>query len=451
MVVMTDIDERLYDTLGAVLGVGADTLSSDSSPESIPTWDSLTHLNLILALEEEFDISFSPDDALQMSNAGVIRRMIGRVSGIEAGSSEESVHNIQFQDARIADLPAIREFIARSYGEDYVLRVNQDYLAWQYRATPMSQGRDYHLRLALVDGHIAGFLGYIPVELTVVGQIVRAAWLANWMVEPGQRHLGLGPAMIQEVGQDFDVSLAVGANAEAGDVLTRMGWTDRGMLQRYVGLLDRRGARVLSLTQEIDWPGEEVTASPVPRGVVVKQVNRFDDEVTLLWDRLYGDDLTAIGTRRTAAFLNWRYAEHSDFAYRLHRVSDAGRVVGFAVHRIERARDADVCVSRIVELVAEPKYVDVLLGQVTADARQAGAVAIDAFFGDRELHDDLCRAGFVSGDDPAAQQIPVLYQPIDRRRAGIRFLADLRNIAEADQLSRWYVTKADGDQDRPNS
>jgi hypothetical protein len=58
--------------------------------------------------------------------------------------------------------------------------------------------------------------------------------------------------------------------------------------------------------------------------------------------------------------------------------------------------------------------------------------------------------GFLPGDAPVTDQVPILYQPIDRRRAGIRFLADLSQVPSAPLIHEWYVTKADGDQDRPN-
>jgi hypothetical protein len=39
---------------------------------------------------------------------------------------------------------------------------------------------------------------------------------------------------------------------------------------------------------------------------------------------------------------------------------------------------------------------------------------------------------------------------VDRRRSGIRFMASLGNVPEAAEVQDWYVTKSDGDQDRPN-
>ena len=62
----------------------------------------------------------------------------------------------------------------------------------------------------------------------------------------------------------------------------------------------------------------------------------------------------------------------------------------------------------------------------------------------------MTQHGFLPGDHEAARQIPILYQPINRRRAGIRFMADLQNVGGPDNVHQWYVTKADGDQDRPN-
>ena len=46
-------NNRLYKTIAEVLGVPSDSINDDSSPETIPTWDSLNHLNIVMALEFE--------------------------------------------------------------------------------------------------------------------------------------------------------------------------------------------------------------------------------------------------------------------------------------------------------------------------------------------------------------------------------------------------------------
>jgi acyl carrier protein len=43
-----------------------DQVKPESSPDTISTWDSLQHLNLVLALEQEFRIEFTPEEIEQI-------------------------------------------------------------------------------------------------------------------------------------------------------------------------------------------------------------------------------------------------------------------------------------------------------------------------------------------------------------------------------------------------
>ena len=67
---------RLHRTLQSVLGVPAEELSDDASPDTIAAWDSLNHLNLVLALEAEFGVSLSAQDVLDLRNVGLIRTVL---------------------------------------------------------------------------------------------------------------------------------------------------------------------------------------------------------------------------------------------------------------------------------------------------------------------------------------------------------------------------------------
>jgi len=40
--------------------------SSNINPDNISEWDSLNHLNLILLIEDEFDIEISPEEIVEM-------------------------------------------------------------------------------------------------------------------------------------------------------------------------------------------------------------------------------------------------------------------------------------------------------------------------------------------------------------------------------------------------
>lgn len=43
-----------------------------SSPDTIEAWDSLQHLNLVLALEQEFGLQFTPEEIEQMLSVELI-------------------------------------------------------------------------------------------------------------------------------------------------------------------------------------------------------------------------------------------------------------------------------------------------------------------------------------------------------------------------------------------
>ena len=69
-------EDRLTQTVAEVLGVNPYLLSEESSPSTISSWDSLGHLNLVIAIEEEFEVNLSGEQVLAMHNMGSIRRIL---------------------------------------------------------------------------------------------------------------------------------------------------------------------------------------------------------------------------------------------------------------------------------------------------------------------------------------------------------------------------------------
>ena len=55
--------EKIKDIMAQVLSIPVESIHANTSPKTIEQWDSLKHMQLILALEEEFDIMF-PDDTV---------------------------------------------------------------------------------------------------------------------------------------------------------------------------------------------------------------------------------------------------------------------------------------------------------------------------------------------------------------------------------------------------
>lgn len=73
--------EELRTLLAEAFAAQPEDLTDEASPEQISGWDSLTHLNMTVALEERFGVSLSTDDIMQMHDVGAIRRVL-RAHGV---------------------------------------------------------------------------------------------------------------------------------------------------------------------------------------------------------------------------------------------------------------------------------------------------------------------------------------------------------------------------------
>jgi acyl carrier protein len=67
---------RLEQLVATVLSVDAGSLRDSDGPGSIDTWDSLNHIMLAAAIEEEFAVTLSADELIAVSSLGDFRRLL---------------------------------------------------------------------------------------------------------------------------------------------------------------------------------------------------------------------------------------------------------------------------------------------------------------------------------------------------------------------------------------
>ena len=65
-----EIFERLNSVFRDVFDDDTITVTDDTTAADIEGWDSLVHITLISAVEDEFDISFNMKDVVKMKNVG---------------------------------------------------------------------------------------------------------------------------------------------------------------------------------------------------------------------------------------------------------------------------------------------------------------------------------------------------------------------------------------------
>jgi acyl carrier protein len=71
-------EQKLKETFASALNISEDKINDELGYQSIPEWDSITHMVLISQLEDSFDISIDTDDVIDMSSFGKAREILSK-------------------------------------------------------------------------------------------------------------------------------------------------------------------------------------------------------------------------------------------------------------------------------------------------------------------------------------------------------------------------------------
>ena len=72
---MNQIEQRAASVMSIILNIPVSEITLEATQDSYPAWDSLKHLDIVVALEEEFDISIPEEEIgnlLSLKLIGVI-------------------------------------------------------------------------------------------------------------------------------------------------------------------------------------------------------------------------------------------------------------------------------------------------------------------------------------------------------------------------------------------
>lgn len=68
------MDSRLENVFKTTFGI--DAVPADLSQTNCEAWDSVNHLNLVLALEAEFGVTFEPEEIAAMQNVRIVAELL---------------------------------------------------------------------------------------------------------------------------------------------------------------------------------------------------------------------------------------------------------------------------------------------------------------------------------------------------------------------------------------
>jgi len=72
-----NVEQTIREVMAIVLNIDAQRIDDDTSMDNTPGWDSANHINLVLALEEEFSVSFEVAELEMMTSYFDIVGVVG--------------------------------------------------------------------------------------------------------------------------------------------------------------------------------------------------------------------------------------------------------------------------------------------------------------------------------------------------------------------------------------
>lgn len=73
---MENIEAKIKEVMASVFDVDVETINEESSQDSVEQWDSMKHLDLVVALEEEFGITIPIEEVGNLVNFKYIKLIV---------------------------------------------------------------------------------------------------------------------------------------------------------------------------------------------------------------------------------------------------------------------------------------------------------------------------------------------------------------------------------------
>ncbi len=61
-------EQKLKEVIASILGVDAAIIGKDTNTDTVKEWDSIRHMNLILALEETFGVTIPDENVIELTS-----------------------------------------------------------------------------------------------------------------------------------------------------------------------------------------------------------------------------------------------------------------------------------------------------------------------------------------------------------------------------------------------
>lgn len=335
---------------------------------------------------------------------------------------------LEIKKYEASDYPEFKKYINAAFNEKYILG-DSKYIDWQFGNS---------LALAKAGDKIIGHFGFRDFDYKFYDQNKIIRVLMNLSVIEEYRLSGAAVELARWVFDTRNPILVSDARPVAHNLFThlRSGWADHGQFKRYLGIING-DSPVFS-----DFKGyKKITKPTAPYSGVIKYNIPLTSDIEAMWKR--ARVRYPITIERSSAYLSWRFWRHPFFDYEKIVVFEGGEPRGFLIFRIEGSQEFRIM--RIIDWVAESGWECQLLQAFLEAAFKNSVHAVD-FFSSNDIYEKaLFKSGFFLVSGTSFEKFPILFSPLSYRRWFINIESDFIK-----SLNDCFLTKADGDQDRPN-
>lgn len=350
-------------------------------------------------------------------------------------------------DISTEKITQLRNFFKKNYRDDYPLQ-NEQLFRWMFR-------HNYEkVSVLMQNERLLAHQGHIPLIYTNGDKDFWGFISASTIVDKDFRRKGLMSTLRGDVHSRYEVGASLGGSEQGFALYRSMNYQEIGKLDRYIAIVNpelcvkfSQGYKQFERTLHLQLPDSRLSILPVERfGPMALEIHH-------LWDSLFHKG-KFMAVKRSAEYLDWRYSEHPIFEYHRWGCWKGKSLEGVFVFRIEHVAEAKCQVVRIVELFGRPEILGEFVNYVLKQKMSFETLAwIDWFCSDPRFMLPLKSLGFVPEQELLPLVIPIFCSPIDyyKKKYTLMFwVKDSQAFGDIPSIHHWYVTKGDGDSDRPN-
>ena len=341
----------------------------------------------------------------------------------------------------------LKKFYNTNYYQGYILG-NSRLFNWMFK-----HNKSKVPVLSLPSGEIIAHQGLVPIVFTDGKNDQTGIISASTMVAPDYRRKGLMSHLRGTVQNHFQTAVSIGGSAQGVALYTAMGYRHLGDLTRLVAITNPSKCKGISkkLTSK------NLVKLDNQKNLDIRPIKKFQSiqqQLNSLWQQVFPSQ-TYFAVKRDFKFLDWRYTNHPIFKYHPFGLWHKNQLKADITYRIEKISSANTQVIRITELFGQPRDIREIVNATVLSEKLGKQVGwIDWYYSNQKIHNDLKSCGFKTKQQLKPTIIPTHLQPVDYTKADYPFMFWSKNdklYKKLPAFNKWYITKGDGDADRPNA